>query len=305
MKSLIVTFLSLSLWIFGWSHLEGSRNLIDKVLPGNTSDSESSLFGSNLQKNSVGIWARASAGGTDAKQGAQSKFVLRESMYETRECHFNLNSRISERELCMRDTEVLHELLGCEMEEFVVFPTGRRLRDSGGGSPGPWEQVGEMRCVAPETESTVDLQAAVEAEFARLPITPAPIAVQPDRGWTFVNVPTVVYSSSVPQVLTTELLGTQVEVEVTPASFNWDFDDDTALLETTDPGQPYPNQTVYHIYGSSGVSEISLTTTWAGKYRTNAGSPWISVTGTASTITTAPVLEVREATARLIEDPLR
>lgn len=281
--------------------------LVDKGLLNGESDSASSLFGSALDDSSVGVWAKTSEGSRESvsdETGSLSKFVLRESMYETRECYFNLNSRISERELCIRNTEALHEELACEQDEDVVLPTGRRLLDAGGGAPGRWEQVGEMRCVAPEEESNVDLQMAVETEFAQLPIAPAPITIQPGEGWTFVNVPTIVYSSPDSQVLTTELLGTQVEIEVTPSSFSWDFDDDTASLETVDPGQPYPHHTVDHTYVRTGVSEISLTTTWTGQFRPNASGPWLPITGTATTTTTAPALEIREATARLVEDPL-
>lgn len=262
-----------------------------------------------LEANLAGDQAVISGHDTSPRIGQRDVFRRQsgrsgKTEYETRECYFNLNSRISERELCIRNTEALHEELACEQDEEVVLPTGRRLLDAGGGASGPWEQVGEMRCVAPEEESNVDLQMAVETEFAQLPIAPAPITIQPGEGWTFVNVPTIVYSSPDSQVLTTELLGTQVEIEVTPASFSWDFDDDTAQLETVDPGQPYPNHTVDHTYVRTGVSEISLTTTWTGRFRPNASGPWLPITGTATTTTTAPALEVREATARLVEDPL-
>ncbi len=199
---------------------------------------------------------------------------------------------------------MLHDQLGCEVEEEVVFPTGRRLIDAGNGEPSPWEQVGEVRCVAPDEASEGDLLSAMESEFARLPITPAPLTIQPGAGWTFVNVPTIVHSTAEAQILTTELLGTRIEVEVIPSAFTWNFGDSTPPLTTTEPGAPYPDHTIDHTYTHTGNVDIALTTTWSGKFRPSGSGPWLSITGTATTTTTAPTLEVREARSRLVEDPL-
>ena len=152
--------------------------------------------------------------------------------------------------------------------------------------------------------TAVDLAPLVEAEFQRLTITPSPITIQPPDGWTLVNVDTITYTSPAPQVFATTLLGIPVTIEATPATYTWDYDDGTAARTTTDPGAPYPDHTVAHVYTQEATATITLATTWHGRFQITGTTTWTPITGTATTTTTAPPLIVHEARSRLVTEPL-
>ena len=63
--------------------------------------------------------------------------------------------------------------------------------------------------------------------------------------------PMMVWTSPDKQTFNITLLGTAVEVEATPVSFNWDWGDGQSF-DTTDPGTPYPNYSVSHPYEVTG-----------------------------------------------------
>ena len=69
--------------------------------------------------------------------------------------------------------------------------------------------------------------------------------------------PMMVWTSPDKQTFNITLLGTAVEVEATPVSFNWDWGDGQSF-ETTDPGAPYPNYTVSHPYEVTGNGLLPL-----------------------------------------------
>ncbi|MGP7960454.1 PKD domain-containing protein [Sanguibacter sp. A247] len=60
--------------------------------------------------------------------------------------------------------------------------------------------------------------------------------------------------------LPTAILGT-VELEATPTTFAWDPGDGTDPFTSAQPGAPFPNDTVTHIYTKVGECRITLTTT--------------------------------------------
>ncbi|MHA7132749.1 hypothetical protein [Oerskovia turbata] len=155
---------------------------------------------------------------------------------------------------------------------------------------------------------SVDLAPLVEAEFARLPVAPSPVTVQPGRGWTVVNIPTITYTSAHPQVFTTTLLGIALTIEAVPRDYTWDYGDATDPVVTTDPGAPYPDHTVHHTYthptDPNAPTTITLTTTWTGRFQITGTPTWTPITGTATTTTTAPPLTIHEARSRLVTDPL-
>ena len=69
--------------------------------------------------------------------------------------------------------------------------------------------------------------------------------------------PMMVWTSPDKQTFNITLLGTPIEVEATPTSFNWDWGDGQSL-DTTDPGTPYPNYTVSHPYEVTGNGLLPL-----------------------------------------------
>ena len=171
------------------------------------------------------------------------------------------------------------------------------------GSPG-WQQT-DQRCVVPPAPGTPPavIPGLTLEDFQRLPLPAGTTNVQPDNGYTLINVPTNVYATAEPVVLDTDLLGFAVQVRATPASYTWDFGDATTLGPTDDPGAPYPDLRTTHTYDSAGPYAITLTTTYTGEYSV-AGGPWLPVPGQAQ-VTSAPVpVEALSGRNRLVADPV-
>ena len=99
--------------------------------------------------------------------------------------------------------------------------------------------------------------------------------------------PMMVWTSPDKQTFNITLLGTAVEVEATPVSFNWDWGDGQSF-DTTDPGTPYPNYTVSHAYEVTGNGYvIKLRTSWSARWRIAGQTQWHQVNGTVTTTETS------------------
>ena len=95
--------------------------------------------------------------------------------------------------------------------------------------------------------------------------------------------PMMVWTSPDKQTFNITLLGTPIEVEATPVSFNWDWGDGQSF-ETTDPGTPYPNYSVSHPYEVTGNGYvIKLRTSWSARWRIAGQTQWHQVNGTVTT----------------------
>ncbi|WP_139185751.1 hypothetical protein [Sanguibacter gelidistatuariae] len=143
-----------------------------------------------------------------------------------------------------------------------------------------------------------------QADFRALQLTPSPIVVGPAQGWVPVNMITIVYTDAQPQVITTTLLGQPVTVRATPRDFVWDWADGSTPTATTDAGAPWPDHTVAYAYARTGDYTVTMTTTWTGEYSLDGGVTYTPITGTASTVSTAPPLTVKELRSHLVEDPI-
>ena len=97
----------------------------------------------------------------------------------------------------------------------------------------------------------------------------------------------MVWTSPDKQTFNITLLGTPIEVEATPVSFNWDWGDGQSF-DTTDPGTPYPNYTVSHAYEVTGNGYvIKLRTSWSARWRIAGQAQWHQVNGTVTTTETS------------------
>jgi hypothetical protein len=144
------------------------------------------------------------------------------------------------------------------------------------------------------------LAAAAATEFRRLPLASGGIARQPARGWTLVNVDTIVRTDPTPQSFDLTLLGTPVEIVARPTSYSWLFGDGSPPLVTTDPGSSWPAHTLAHAYRAAGARQITLTTAWTGSFRVAGSTTWTPIVGEAVTLETSPPFDVREATNALV-----
>ena len=187
--------------------------------------------------------------------------------------------------------------LGCYSPELVVTvlcPDGTKALPPWwmryrlpSGAWSNWWMVGYYQCPADL------LRAAVENAWARMPITPNTIYIQPDTGWVLTTVPTIVYVDRNPRTMRTTLLGTPVIIRATASAYTWTWGDGSSPTVTTKPGAAYPNSTVDHTYmHREGPVTIGLTTSWTGSYSTNGGVSWQSAPGTAHTTSTPVTVTV-------------
>jgi len=169
-----------------------------------------------------------------------------------------------------------------------------------------WRLAGQQ-CLRPQEAGAdgaggVVVPVVTAEDFRRLPLPAGVVHVQPGNGRTLVNVPTNVYVEAATRVLPTVVLGQAVRVRATPVGYRWRFGDG-AVLDTTDPGAPYPDLRTTHVYTSPGARPIELTTTYRGEYSV-AGGAWLPIEGTAQ-VTTPPVtITVVAARAELVDAPL-
>ncbi|WP_420113016.1 hypothetical protein [Pseudactinotalea sp.] len=139
--------------------------------------------------------------------------------------------------------------------------------------------------------TTAEVVALVSQEFQTLSLAAPVISVQPEGDWALVNMDYIVFTEPGQQVLDTTILGVPVTIRATPVHYSWDFGDGSAPLATTDPGQPYPNQTVSHVYSSAvDAVSVTLTTSWQGELQIGGSGTWLPIAGMATTTSsTAPV----------------
>ena len=190
--------------------------------------------------------------------------------------------------------------LECAEGEILQPPRETRSRLTGAAQWGPWTALSSWHCVTPEEGDLID---DVRTAFARMTITPSPITVIDGRGWTFVQIDTVIYSDDEPQTLATTVGGTPVELRATPVEWHWDFGDKTKPLTTTTPGGPYPDKTVSHVYTRLGTYQVTLTTTWQGQWRLVGETAWRDVDGQNVTTSTSDPFTTHEIRTRLVTPP--
>jgi hypothetical protein len=151
-----------------------------------------------------------------------------------------------------------------------------------------WSRVGQ-RCQAlrdPQAPRPV-IPGFTQADFQRLPLPAGSPNIEPDNGYTLINVPTNVYAHADAITLDTDLLGFPVQVRATPSRYAWDFVDGNGHGPADEAGAPYPDLTITHEYATAGAFPITLTTYYSGEYSV-AGGPWLPIAGEAQ-VQSSPV----------------
>jgi hypothetical protein len=108
-----------------------------------------------------------------------------------------------------------------------------------------------------------------------------------------VHVP-VVFWCDLPKVFSTRfnIVGEVVDVTLRP-SFTWSFGDGS-IMQSTDPGAPYPNGSIQHSYLHEGTYLVTMLATWGGTW-SNQGTIR-AVSGQIKTIRVATVKVVSAPT---------
>ena len=107
-----------------------------------------------------------------------------------------------------------------------------------------------------------------------------------------VHVP-VVFWCDLPKIFSTRfnIVGEVVDVTLRP-SFSWSFGDGT-VMQSTDPGAPYPNGSIQHAYLKEGTYLVTMLATWGGTW---------SNQGTIRAVT-GQIKTVRVATIKVVSAP--
>jgi hypothetical protein len=116
-----------------------------------------------------------------------------------------------------------------------------------------------------------------------VPLLPDPQLTtrQQPPGEALVGLPVVFFTDSpTTQTFTVDIRGFDVVITARATSFTWSTGDGTTLT-TTDPGAPYPDQTVTHDY-AAGTYTAGLVTTWGGTFTVDGGAP-ADIPGTTTT----------------------
>jgi hypothetical protein len=122
----------------------------------------------------------------------------------------------------------------------------------------------------------------VLAYFERLPLPMLTTQHQPP-GDGLSGLPVIFYTDSpTTQTFTVDIRGFSVVIEAKATQYTWHTGDPaTPAITSTDPGRPYPNETVEHDY-RSGTYTSYLTVTWGATFTVNGSAP-ANVPGTTTT----------------------
>ncbi|QNG39208.1 hypothetical protein F1C76_12375 [Geodermatophilaceae bacterium NBWT11] len=132
--------------------------------------------------------------------------------------------------------------------------------------------------------------------FQTLPL-PELVTQQQPPGNGLVGLPVIFFTDSpTQQTFTVDIRGFQVVIVAGAQSYTWHTGDGTTLT-STDPGAPYPGQTVTHDY-SSGSYTAYVTVTWGATFSVDGGAQ-VAVPGTTTTDGPAVTFAVLEAGAVL------
>ncbi|MCS4485019.1 hypothetical protein NXS08_06000 [Gleimia sp. 6138-11-ORH1] len=91
---------------------------------------------------------------------------------------------------------------------------------------------------------------------------PAPLNIQPPKGWTLTNVETIFYLTNTTQRQTIETELGAATLTWNAASFTFNFGDQTQHRTYTNPGAPYPKHTITHVYKQTKNFTPTVTISW-------------------------------------------
>ncbi|MGP7961156.1 PKD domain-containing protein [Sanguibacter sp. A247] len=149
-------------------------------------------------------------------------------------------------------------------------------------------------CLTSSDPEADDLSDAVARELKTLKIPAKRAQIAPVTDWFPVQFPMTYYTDAEPERLTTTVLETDVELELTPTTFTWNPGDGTDPFTSAKPGAPFPDDTVTHVYTRVGEYRITLTTSREGRFRVAGSDTCRPITGTGSTTHTTASFETRE-----------
>lgn len=160
------------------------------------------------------------------------------------------------------------------------------------------------RCLVPAENELTEQQ--VREAFRRTPVPKSELMIQPPDGRTLVNFETIFRTEAEQFTRSMNLLGYEVDLEISPSEFHWVHGDGTDQTSSW-PGRSYAksipvssSRYITHSYEQKGTVQPRVNTVWTARYRVNGG-PWQPVNGTV-TIEGDPVdLQILEAVPMLVD----
>ncbi|WP_245161024.1 hypothetical protein [Blastococcus sp. CT_GayMR16] len=139
--------------------------------------------------------------------------------------------------------------------------------------------------------------AEVFSYFQRLPLPTLTTQHQPP-GDGLTGLPVIFYTDSpTTQTFTVDIRGFSVVIVATAERYTWHTGDAAGEVTSTEPGRPYPDQTIEHSY-RSGTYTAYLTVTWGATFTVNGSAP-ADVPGTTTTDGPPVTFDVLQARAVL------
>jgi hypothetical protein len=191
--------------------------------------------------------------------------------------------------------------MDCAAARTCVDAQERRWGLWGQRTTGDWDLLAE-RCfgrppTAAQTPRPQVTPALVLQALRRIGLPALQAHTQP-QDKTLVNFETIFFTEPQAFTRTITLLGQQVDVQATPASYTWHHGDGTSAT-TSDPGAPYPAKDITHEYTDAHVTvQPSVDVTYTARFRVN-GDGWQDIPETVTIAGPSTDLRVSEATAVL------
>jgi hypothetical protein len=122
--------------------------------------------------------------------------------------------------------------------------------------------------VSPKKIAPIAVAATSLSDRISKSLPTAGISYQPNFQ-PLINVP-VYFWNDLPTLFRSkvDLIGESIDVAMRP-SFTWSFGDGT-FKTTTEPGGPYPDGRITHVYSNPGTYPVILITTWGGSFTHNS-----------------------------------
>jgi hypothetical protein len=119
--------------------------------------------------------------------------------------------------------------------------------------------------------TAAQLAAALREPFEKL-VPPQRPGYQPGNG-ALVQLPTIFYAGQPTSVRgSVDVLGFRVGIEATPM-WTWAFERGVAQ-DFAVPGAPWPNKDVTYTYTTTGARQVSVVTTWRGRFTVDGAGPY-------------------------------
>jgi hypothetical protein len=149
--------------------------------------------------------------------------------------------------------------------------------------------------------------ADVRRAFREVDFAKPRLASQPQGGWALVNLDTY-YGVSWPaegvapgQVARVRLLGHEVGIRPKIVEYEYDFGDGQRQ-RTADPGGPYPDGNVRHLYEQVGPVTIGVTAVYTADFSVDGGG-FRALDDTVRIAGPTHTLQVYQARAQLVPNP--